>query len=295
MRIINRAALLAGCMLTVGSALAQDTFSQGDMAISLGIGTGVVNNQPDSKNPKNRGTFNQKLSFEWCLKSGLINDKASIGLGVALNNSYGGSHKWTGTGIYDYDYNYTVITHSKNHNRWVQSTDTQQMHRSGIGTADYTLWREDISLLLTASFHYEFIDNLDTYVTVGVGPGIVTRHKSGFHNEQGFSKRNDRSGSFDKNSNRTQKEFIISYNDLDHVKWDDGLKDVTACAAMTSMIGARYYFNSNWAVNLELGLVNGIFGGSRTSEIEVLGNKTNMSMNYGDNYGVLNIGVTYKF
>ena len=102
--------LCGGISYAALPALSENVFSQGDALGSVTVGFG-------------KG-FSQKVSFDYCLVDGWINDRASLGVGGAIgNNLY-----WNGA----YD---------------------------------------DLVFMLTCSFHFQFIDNLDTYVISGIGGG----------------------------------------------------------------------------------------------------------------------------
>lgn len=79
---------------------------------------------------------------------------------------------------------------------------------------------------VVGSFHYSFVKKLDTYVQLGIGGGVWTSTVKGKYDEElfpgvGTVKTRDSKGIFD----------------------------------FTAALGARYYFNNNWAVNAELGWV----------------------------------------
>ncbi len=108
--------------------------------------------------------FAQRLVGEYCVVDGWLDDKASLGVGASINSN-----------IY---FNYYHITAR-------------------------TVSNYGISLTANCSFHYQFVDKLDTYVTAGVGAGYVPG--------------------------------IVDY---------------------IGLVGARYYFTDNFAVNGEVGYTN---------------------------------------
>jgi hypothetical protein len=86
-------------------AKAQETFSQGDKVVNLGIGLGsyIGLSGADFSTPP------ISLSGEYCVKDGLINDRASIGIGGYLaytgsKLSYGGSKN-----DYGWWYHYVIV------------------------------------------------------------------------------------------------------------------------------------------------------------------------------------------
>lgn len=84
-------------------------------------------------------------------------------------------------------------------------------------------WIEDrMGLGAVASCHYQFIDNLDTYVQVGLGArfGIVNYNENYWH-------------------------YTSDYNYFGF--------------AWTTTVGARWYFNDNFGVNAEFGWVAGSY------------------------------------
>ena len=141
------------------------------------------------------GGFGQRIAYEYSLVS-LLDGKAAIGVGGSLNNR--------------------VKTETPFEN------DYEKVKR----VEDW------FTVTVNASFHYEFIDNLDTYVTIGLGGGV------------------DAAKVKYKYSSEAKKEY----------KEDFGLelKDEKYSASRgifgwVSSLGARYYFTNNWAANVELG------------------------------------------
>lgn len=116
MKNLFRTSLAALLCLCTSSAfaglptLSDHVFAKGDAlgTVTVGVGSG----------------FSQKLSFDYCIVDGWINDRASLGIGGAVGN-----------------------------NLWWSGTD-------------------DLSFMATCSFHFQFIDKLDTYVISGIGGGV---------------------------------------------------------------------------------------------------------------------------
>lgn len=268
---MKKLGILMSAMVLSASASFGQTFQSGDKVASLGVGVGVVKNIP---NPDQSATFTQKLSMEWCVKDGLF-EKGSIGIGFAINNGYGGAYETEIAGKYDYSYTVEKYKHYKNdRNRWVTELyDVDVVKRKGYGTADADLNRNDLTAMFTASFHYQFLDKLDTYFTLGVGVTTIFHLTGNIHNENEFESKSD-TPNF--TNNKTDYDFKYSFNDLDHVKWQ-GLGTILR-PAMAVHVGARYYFTENWAANMEVGLLNATF-----------------SDKYGSGYNVFSVGASYKF
>ena len=130
--------------------------------------------------------FGQRLVYERCVAT-LLDGKASIGVGGALGNSF----------------------------------DTDSEKENGVKVSAFEDW---FSINAVGSFHYQFIDKLDTYVQLGLGGGVdYARVKMSYDGES--AKTSDSIGFF---------------------SW-------------STSIGARYYFNDKWAANAELGYVVGSF------------------------------------
>ncbi len=101
--------LVAAMALVAGNANASSTFAKKDLlgSVTLGFGQG----------------FGQRISVDYGVVDGWLDNKASLGVGASLNNTIG----WHG-------------------GDWM-------------------------SLIANCSFHYEFVDKLDSYVVVGFGGG----------------------------------------------------------------------------------------------------------------------------
>ena len=122
--------------------------------------------------------FGQRVVYEKSVMT-LLDGKASIGVGGAFNNA-----------IKTYNYS------------------------NSLG---YKYFYDYFTLGAVGSFHYQFIDKLDTYVHIGLGGGAYV--------------------------------WKTNWNDGDSTSTTHGVFD------WTTTFGARWYFNDNWAVNAELGWV----------------------------------------
>lgn len=131
--------------------------------------------------------FGQRLTYERSVYT-LLDGKASVGVGGSFSNC-----------IRTYKYNGYYYT-----NRDV---------------------RDYFTLGVVGSFHYQFIDKLDTYVQLGLGGG--------------------------------------AYVSKDTYTYDDGdkhvYKNTHGIFDWTTTAGVRWYFNDNWAVNGEVGWVAGSY------------------------------------
>ncbi len=130
--------------------------------------------------------FSQRFVYERCVAT-LLDGNASIGVGGSLGNSF--------------------------------EVKTEKAYDTKIKT-----FEDWISIGAVGSFHYQFVDGLDTYVQLGL------------------------CGGFDSATAKTTVEGVT-------VKASDS----RGFFGFTTSLGARYYFNDNWAVNAELGYVVGSF------------------------------------
>ena len=142
------------------------------------------------------GGFGQRIAYEYSLMN-LLDGKAAIGVGGSLNNRF------------------KTDSHKDKFGKWKTVED----------------W---FTVTVNASFHYEFIDKLDTYVTLGIGGGV------------------DAAKTKYKMSSDGKKEYKELYGEEPEVQ------SASASASQgifgwVSSLGARYYFNNNWAANAELG------------------------------------------
>lgn len=251
------------------TVVAQGVFNKGDRKADLTIGVGAV-----SYADKSRATFDQHLGMEWGIAS--FADRFSLGIGFAVNNSYGGGFDSKVAGTYDYSYTRTSYGRVKRNGSWEYFNDKKQIHRSGVGTGDATVSREDVNALFTAAVHYSPIPKLDTYVKAGVGVGYMSWIVSHIHNEQGFKKANV--NETNKNSYYETTD-IFSYNDLDHVKWQGYKSKVVP--AMSFYVGATYMLNDRLGVDAQIGLISANLKGNKSG--------------YPNSYGVFAVGASYRF
>lgn len=265
--------LLLGAMgLIAFSVHAQDAFDKGDRKMDLAIGVGTV-----AYADKSRGTFDQHFGMEWGI--GRIADKVTIGFGFAVNNIYGG--KYQNKVIGEYDYKYTRTTFGKVYNfstkKWDRINETKKVSREGIGTADADITREDLNALVTISFHYSPIPQLDTYLKIGTGVGYMTYLVGNYQNTDGFQ---SASVNDHRETQYTDITTRYNYNDLDHVKWSSvgGSKIVPA---MATYVGATYFLTESWGIGTQFGLISA--------------NIKDKDKGYPNSYGIFAVGATYKF
>ena len=141
------------------------------------------------------GGFGQRIAYEYSLVS-LLDGKAAIGVGGSLNNRF--------------------------------RTDTPYKD-------DYEKVKtvEDwFTVTVNASFHYEFIDKLDTYVTLGLGGGVDAAKSKVKYSSEAKKEYKEFTGSELKDEKYSASQGIFGW---------------------VSSLGARYYFTNNWAANVELG------------------------------------------
>ena len=245
---------------------AQNLFDKGSKKVDLTIGVGTVRGTG--------ATFDQHVNTEWGVAK--ISDKFTIGVGFAVNNSYGGGVESTIYGEYDYSYKQTTTTKTKNaNNRWVQSSQSKNVKREGYGSAKANLAREDFNAMVTASFHYSPIKKLDTYAKIGLGVGCKTYITNNLSNTNGFNEANVQNKSIVDNNER--KSWITyKYNDLDHVEWNT--PKAKAAAAMALYVGATYYITDNWGVDAQIGMISSV-----------------LQKSYTNSFAIFAVGASYKF
>lgn len=272
---------LAIIALVAATGMSAQTFRPGDMVVDLGLGVGTADivEISGSLDPlsivsrkDNRATFTQKLAFEYGLMD--YDGLGTIGVGLMINNAYGGGFNTITSGSYDYTYVQRAYRYGLNsHNRPVwNETNSRTIARKGVGTAKAHANINDFNFMIKASLHRQFIDRLDTYATIGFGVSAYKVSLSDFGETVGIS-----SGESKLNRNDTDHTYQLDYyyNDLDHIKWES--YETKARFAMALFVGARYYFTDNWAVNAEFGLNSISFHA------------------HACNYNVLSFGASYKF
>ena len=254
--------------------ISKSVFEKGDRLVNFSIGVGSmsapslvfvpgVGNNYVNFGSNSSATFDQHFGMEWCVFDGWIDNRASLGFGFSVDNSAFGKFQEYMVG--EYNYRYALMTYSTigggNRKGWSVSEYKQ---REGYGTTFAHVKQDNLAFLATCSFHFQFIDKLDTYAILGFGFAVNFRSYD-YYNAQGFEQK-DFSGEY----------LRFSYNDYDHVNWITGSGGTGASFAMSSLVGARYYFQDNLAAKIELGMIGGAITG------------------YGNSAGIFSIGVTYK-
>lgn len=245
------AMLIATCIASLTAhaelpAIDSYTFAKGDKVANLNIGLGSLNGS---------FAFGQQLSMEWCVVDGLIGNRASLGVGFAINNNALGKYTTYMSG--HYDYTYTTTTYSSRYNK----TYTGTQRREGYGRCNAVVTQDNISAMATCSFHFQFTNKLECYALVGFGVG-ANFNIFDYYNVRGLEEKNH-DNTFQNGSYETR--VVYSYNDFDHVVWESGIKKASACFAVSSLVGARYYFSPQWGAQMELGMIGGTFNRQTTS------------------------------
>lgn len=255
--------LLCACMLCISalvpmSAHAAETPKKGELTVDAGIGAGIVDYN------ESKALFTQRVGAEWVVAPKFISNKFTLAAGVYINNGYGAGVDTKVSGKYDYTYSIKSVSKRT-------GTTYQNTRRSGFGTADVNMKREDLNLLPTISLRYHANPRLDAYLSIGVGVGMMhtlmgeKKNVTGFH-EDSYS-HTDRNG--------TTRSY--RYNDLDHADWGDAtFTKVTA--AIATYIGARYFVTDNWGINAQLGLVS-----------------ANLKKSCAHSFNLFSLGASYKF
>ena len=224
------------------------TFQKGDKVITAAGNIGMFDTPDDMKLG-----YGGKISFEYGVADGLFGGKGSIGIGITATDLYGGTYE--GVNIGSYNYNYTSVTYSRmktpGSSRYYIEEMTGTHHREGEGSAKCDVNRNDATLLATVSLHYQFMDKLDTYFSVGGGATYVKRFFSNYHNAIGMSKE-DHIRQKPSVSNYDGPVVSYAYDDFAHAKWQGGGSKVYP--AINASVGARYYITNHWAVSAEVGL-----------------------------------------
>lgn len=256
------------------------TFSKGDLVVDLGFGLGIsqytdLNKDKNEVEKVSGATFTQKLGFEvGVAKFG----KFTLGLGAMVNNSYGAGYESSIIG--SYNYTYFRSTHS-----WSQyagprpqwTTRTEEIRRTGFPKADADAHIDAISVLIKGSLHYQFVKNLDTYATIGLGIAGRKTIYSNQRNTKGLD-----AGSREFNPGNHTVQISYSFDDAEHVVWKDS--EMTTQFAFAIAVGARYYLTDNWALNAEIGLNSADFKeGFTTKKVKLA------------DLSIFSIGASYKF
>ena len=153
------------CAVCCVNANAQNTFSQGDKVVNLGLGLASGWGHKDYKIaiPPLSG------SFEYCIIDNLFNDKSSIGVGGYFGHvSYKDKH------VSDWNYSYTIIgARAAFHYQLVDNLDTH----AGV-MAGYNLYSSSYKEIRGSSApafdvflgaRYYFLNNLGAFAEVGWG------------------------------------------------------------------------------------------------------------------------------
>ena len=238
---------------------AQNVFEVGDKRIDINLGGGIINY---AERP--RMTFDQHINLEWIVAK--LGKKVTLGVGFAVNNTYGGFKETEMTG--EYDYMYTITTTTNN-----AAVDKQES-RKGIGRADAEISRDDINAMATVSFHYSPTKKLDTYVKIGAGIGGLSYIIDDINVIEGFDSKNVHRAS----SSNPNNIVTYRYNDLDHTNWNGYEPNVAGSVA--AYIGATYYFNDELGLDAQVGLVSA--------------NLSNKAKN-ANAFSLFALGIAYKF
>ena len=242
-------------------ALTENVFTKNTTLVNGAIGIGTLANST---------TFGQHFGMEWGIVDGWLDNRASLGVGFSIDNVACGNYVEFMYGTYDYYYPIygKNLADGDRHNSWEQ---VNKGHREGVGSTWATVSQDNLAFMANCSFHYQFIDKLDTYFTLGFGFAVNFRSYD-YWGTEGFEEKSYESTSDTKHPRKW------SYNDYDHVVWNkNGSNGTGASFAMTSTVGARYYFTDNWAAKAELGMIGGAFP------------------TWGPGLSVLTLGVTYRF
>lgn len=264
--------LLSAAMLCL-SANAKE-FGKGDVVVDLGVGTGFMHGTESElikgelqSDKVNKMTYNQRLGFEFGVLD--FSDKSSLGIGFNINNAI--SSKFNSRASGSYNYAYTVTTYEHGRRGW-QISSRDETYRSGTGSSNAKNQYIDLNVMAKVAYHHQFLDKLDTYVAVGFGVARVHKNISDFTDKEGFFHVKN---PLDRNASTYYPQFVYEFNDLDHVKWENGTNSGRFVAGC--YLGARYYLSKNWGINLDLGL-------------------TSISFAPGANdYSLCVIGASYKF
>ncbi|MDR3058018.1 MAG: hypothetical protein LBU84_07750 [Prevotella sp.] len=170
--------LIIICALcSIAGSSAQNIFKKGDKVINAGIGFGNTYHSGSGYSTKIPAISG---SFEMCIIDNLFDEKSSLGVGGFIGYSSSEyKYDYAGSGLYKYKYS-------------------------------------DFILGARGALHYQFIDNLDTYVGLSLGYDIVSGKASG------------------------------TYLSTDYSASASGIE-------FGAFLGARYYFSDQWAGMFELG------------------------------------------
>ena len=230
-------------------------FDRNDNLFSINCGYGFTSGEETS------GSLQPQISWEHVIVSGLIHNKACITLGAQVGYGMTTDEVYLGkaAGVYDYQYSVTRWNYKKNAGgRYMWSVyQTDQNRRTGTGSADVYADVQEFSAMFTAGFHFQPIKKLDVFAKVGAGP-CFRMFDLDFENVVGLSKKT--SDPRPSKPDHDDIHFDYSYNDFSHAEWGGSNvpKDFVIGGAICFNVGGSYYFSKNMAVNLQLGLTNGL-------------------------------------
>lgn len=231
---------------------------KGELTVDAGIGVGMVGYK------ESKTLFTQRIGAEWVIVPKFMNDDFTLAAGVYINNGYGAGFYTKAAGTYDYEYSIKVVSKRT-------GISYNRQHRSGFGTADVNIKREDINLLPTISLRYHVNSSLDAYLSIGIGVGMMHSIMGKKSNIHGFDKQNYH------HTDNIGTTRSYSYNDLDHVDWGNS-SFTKFTPALGTYIGARYTITESWGINAQVGLIS-----------------ANLKKSYGHSYNLFSFGASYKF
>lgn len=197
--------------------------------------------------------YGGKLAFEYGVADGLFGGKGAIGIGLVASDLYGG--KYEGANTCTYNYTYVTTTYAKmsmsGSSRSYIDSKTQTKNREGKGAAKCDVNSNDATLMATVSLHYQLIDKLDTYFMVG-GGATVRSHSFGNYHDAVNMEKVDHYRKSPTVGNYDGPVVSYYYDDFAHAKWEGA--ETKVYPAICASLGARYYFNDNWAATVEVGL-----------------------------------------
>lgn len=280
-------ALAIAAALSPVAAQAQ-AIDESSRFIDIGIGVGASESTGETL-----GMFTQRIAAEWIVKDDIFNlgrHGFALGVGFQIDNAVGGRYSSIVDGKYDYTYTrYTTYYRKDNgHGRPGSETKFEQVRRKGSGLATADVVRDNISLMPTVSLHGKFFEKLDLYATFGAGLGIQTYSLSGFEPTEVYVPGVGTVGGMEKKSYHHEADMPYGsmtvrydYNDADHAEWNKKPYKAKATFACALFVGARYFLNSDWALNAQFGLVS-------ANVRRVNGTSLN-------SYNILSVGATYSF
>lgn len=250
---------------------AAQQLSTGDIMVDAGLGAGCITAS------KTKATFTQRIGVEYIVMDNLeiFGQRFAIGAGFAVTNGYASMGRGEVAGIFDYDYAMTRTGFITDNSGVRQNiNETTMVNRSGIGTAVTTFKRDDLTFMPQATLHYTPIDGVDTYLTVGIGVGMLNSYTGGKNGYEGFGTDTYYKNEITSTSNTTT---VYAYNDADHADWSFD-KATEATFAMAVYAGMRYWFTQNIAANVQVGMISGA-----------------LKKSWGNSYDLFSIGATYRF